>query len=192
MVQRGGACAGCGPRPWSPPRCTKRNSQPINGHALYQLHIIRRGSGTISTSASSRVNLSLSPLARHTAAALGDNLSSSFFHIFSVREYYTSRTLHRHITSRHFLGGQHVGAVLPAPLQPPLQKHGCTCMIHHSVICLAYSVCLFISTVIKIVACLRLVKLQRIHCVNGLLTNCSLSVSRVIYYRFSHSHKQLL
>ena len=38
LVQRGGACVGCGPSQ-SPPRCTKCNSTPINGqctnHALY-------------------------------------------------------------------------------------------------------------------------------------------------------------
>ena len=30
LVQRGGACTGCGPAQ-SPPRCTKCNSPPING-----------------------------------------------------------------------------------------------------------------------------------------------------------------
>ena len=37
----------------SPPRCTKCNSQPINGHAVYQLHIIR--CSTIISSALSRL-----------------------------------------------------------------------------------------------------------------------------------------
>ena len=40
LVQRGGVWAGCGPAQ-TPPRCTKCNTPPINGYAVYQLYIIR-------------------------------------------------------------------------------------------------------------------------------------------------------